>query len=259
MEKDYRVTKDQRKALVTKIAELTGDTAEYQGAPTFDYRVGDFTIGKTGILSWDEDADEQAEELMRGLAEAGFTAYGDEIAEKPDDEAEEVDEPQEAEDEDDREEEAENLTISLPDDLSEVAADNLIAIVNSKKTLLKHAFGAEDIDLEIDDGKITFPWFKAIDGDHTDAYTLFITKLVGMAKGAKRVTAKDHPVDNEKYAFRCFLLRIGMSGREYKGARKVLLENLTGSSAFKNGTRKTETTDNTETQNTEEREEISHE
>ena len=40
MEKDYRVTKDQRKALVTKIAELTGDTAEYQGAPTFDYRVG---------------------------------------------------------------------------------------------------------------------------------------------------------------------------------------------------------------------------
>jgi len=259
MEKDYRVTKNQRKALVTKVAELTGDTAEYQGAPTFSYRVGNFTIGKTGIISWDEDAEDKAEGLVRGLAEAGFTAYGDDTEEKPDDDPEEVDEPQEAGDEADSEEAGENLSISIPDDLSEEAEKNLIAIVNSKKTLLEHAFGTEDISLEIEDGKITFPWFTATDGDHTDAYTLFVTKLVGMARGAKRVTAKDHPVDNEKYAFRCFLLRLGMSGREYKGARKVLLENLTGSSAFKNGTRKTETTDSTETQNTEEGEEISHE
>jgi hypothetical protein len=42
-------------------------------------------------------------------------------------------------------------------------------------------------------------------------------------------------VDNEKYAFRCFLLRLGFIGAEYKTDRKILLKNLTGSSAFKNG------------------------
>ena len=49
-------------------------------------------------------------------------------------------------------------------------------------------------------------------------------------------------VDNEKYAFRCFLLRLGMIGEEYKAARKVLLRNLTGSSAFRSG--KPEPSDN---------------
>ena len=41
--------------------------------------------------------------------------------------------------------------------------------------------------------------------------------------------------DNEKNAFRCFLLRLGMIGEEYKPARKVLLRRLTGSSAFRHG------------------------
>ncbi len=39
---------------------------------------------------------------------------------------------------------------------------------------------------------------------------------------------------NEKYAFRCFLLRLGFIGPEYKAQRKVLLRNLNGSAAFKN-------------------------
>jgi len=44
-------------------------------------------------------------------------------------------------------------------------------------------------------------------------------------------------VENEKYAFRCFLLRLGFIGAEYKIERKILLRNLTGSSAFKSGRR----------------------
>jgi hypothetical protein len=42
-------------------------------------------------------------------------------------------------------------------------------------------------------------------------------------------------VENEKYTFRCFLLRLGFIGEEYKETRKVLLKNLSGSSAFKSG------------------------
>ena len=42
-------------------------------------------------------------------------------------------------------------------------------------------------------------------------------------------------VINEKYTFRCFLLRLGFIGDEFKMDRKILLENLSGSSAFRNG------------------------
>lgn len=55
----------------------------------------------------------------------------------------------------------------------------------------------------------------------------------------KRVTAKEKDVPaNPRYAFRIFLLSIGMIGVEYKAARKVLLAGLEGSSAWKNGKRK---------------------
>lgn len=39
--------------------------------------------------------------------------------------------------------------------------------------------------------------------------------------------------DSAEYAFRCFLLRLGFIGKEYKTARKILLRNLTGNSAFR--------------------------
>ena len=56
-----------------------------------------------------------------------------------------------------------------------------------------------------------------------------------MARTQTRITAKEKEIDNEKYAFRCFLLRLGFIGAEYKAERKILLKNLTGSSAFRNG------------------------
>ena len=56
-----------------------------------------------------------------------------------------------------------------------------------------------------------------------------------MAKRQKRVTARAGAVTNEKYAFRCFLLRLGLIGAKYKTTRKILLRNLSGNSAFKAG------------------------
>jgi hypothetical protein len=54
----------------------------------------------------------------------------------------------------------------------------------------------------------------------------------------KRISPTERSVENEKYAFRCFLLRLGFIGSEYKEARKVLLERLEGNSAFKSGARR---------------------
>ena len=38
---------------------------------------------------------------------------------------------------------------------------------------------------------------------------------------------------------RCFLLRLGYIGNDYKADRKILLKRLSGSSAFKSGAKKT--------------------
>ena len=59
-----------------------------------------------------------------------------------------------------------------------------------------------------------------------------------MSKEQKRINSTEKKVSNEKYAFRCFLLRLGFIGEEYKTDRRILLKNLTGSSAFKNGAKK---------------------
>jgi len=62
-----------------------------------------------------------------------------------------------------------------------------------------------------------------------------VTALCEFAKNLQRVINKPDTSDNEKYAFRCFLLRLGMIGADFKPARKVLLRRLTGSSAFRHG------------------------
>ena len=102
------------------------------------------------------------------------------------------------------------------------------------RSLLRKALGTDTIVYKITDGKIRFLWFH-ISGspEEVTAYTQLITALVEMAKNSKRITAKERTVENEKYAFRCFLLRLGFIGEEYKQTCKTLLKNFEGSSAFR--------------------------
>ena len=116
--------------------------------------------------------------------------------------------------------------------------ENLKALIAAKGNLIKKALGVDDLPLEITDTKVSFPWFQATSTpDEMNAYDTFICKLCEMARNQKRVNATEKPIDNEKYAFRCFLLRLGFIGAEYKTARKILLRNLAGSSAFRSGQR----------------------
>jgi hypothetical protein len=92
--------------------------------------------------------------------------------------------------------------------------------------------------------KISFPWFETQpDADVAKAAMEFIAKLCKTAKTQKRVTAKEREVANEKYAFRCFLLRLGFIGKEHKETRKVLLRNLSGNGSFRDGKKKEATAD----------------
>ena len=133
-----------------------------------------------------------------------------------------------------------SLSISLPRTLfTEMALQNLDALLLSKGRLIRHAFDIWEASYTLTNDRITFAWLHGTITDETaKAYAEFISKLCEMARTQKRVTAKEKIVDNEKYAFRCFLLRLGMIGNAYKVSRKILLQNLTGSSAFKSGHRK---------------------
>lgn len=138
--------------------------------------------------------------------------------------------------------ETDRLTISLPlGGFSESALENLKRLVASKKTLLMHSIGAAALPIEISEDTVTFPWFPfTAEPDEVTAYTQLVTALCEMAKNQKRITAKDTTPENERYAFRCFLLRLGFIGKEYSATRKILLRNLPGNSAFKGGQRNAE-------------------
>ena len=133
-----------------------------------------------------------------------------------------------------------SLSISLPRSLfTETSLKNLDALLRSKGRLIRHAFDIREATYTLTDDRITFAWLHGtITNERATAYATFISKLCEMARTQKRVTAKEKIVDNEKYAFRCFLLRLGMIGSAYKESRKILMQNLTGSSAFKSGHRK---------------------
>lgn len=94
------------------------------------------------------------------------------------------------------------------------------------------------VTFEMNENFISFPWFSKVESKEAMIYTKFITAICEMTMKQKRITAKPTENENEKYAFRCFLLRLGFIGDEYKADRKLLLSKLNGSSAFKNGAKK---------------------
>lgn len=214
----YNVTGTKRKEMVRLISNFTGCDAKYKGAPTFAYEVDYFTIDKSGALSFDDRADSEViERLLEMLYDNGFESEA----------LPEADEPSE-------QNESTGLCVSMPRTLfTDTAMANLKGIVEAKANLLKKAFDTDELPILEEDGKVCFPWFSGESPEEIKAYDHFICKLCEMARTQKRVTATEKQVDNEKYAFRCFLLRLGFIGAEYKEARKILLKNLEGNSAFK--------------------------
>ncbi len=207
----------ERKRLVQAIAQWLGCEAKYLGVPSCAYQVDYFTIDRNGSLSFDDRADSEViERLLQHIYDEGF----------------DIDQSH-TEDED----EPCAVCVSMPRSLfTDSNLENLKALITAKGSLIKKALGVPDLPLEITDTKVSFPWFPATPTpDEMKAYDTFICKLCEMARNQKRINATEKLIDNEKYAFRCFLLRLGFIGAEYKTARKILLKNLSGSSAFRNG------------------------
>ena len=210
----YNVPGKKRKELATEIGRWLEVDVEYLGAPTFAYRMDYFTLDRDGNLSFDDRADsEVVEQLIEHLCDESFEC--------------DMSEP----------EEETGICISIPDSLfTETALANLDSLLKAKGELIKKALGVSELPVLKEDGKVSFPWFKGEKSpEEIKAYDHFICAISTMARNQKRVTAKEKTTDNDKYAFRCFLLRLGFIGSAYKDERKILLRYLEGSSAFKGG------------------------
>ena len=236
---EFNRTGAERKALVQAMGEILEVNPKYLGMPTAAYQVDYFHIDKNGGVEFDDRADsEEIENLLERLEERGIIAVPAETAQEADTEEESADAENKAEEPETKTQGADlGLTVAVP--LGMVLCGNLTKLLEAKGSLIKKALGIDDLRIEIDEEKVSFPWFSETpDAESAKAYMHFISALCEMSRNQKRIMATEKEVENEKYAFRCFLLRLGFIGTEYKGERKILLKNLSGSSAFKNGERK---------------------
>ena len=191
---------------------IIGTTAEYQYMPTCAYKIGEcYTVTKSGDLEISDQADrKETERLLAELASRGYAVP------------------------DTTEPEFKGLTVQMPADFfTEHTLGNLRQICENKVALFMLLFKPT-----------VWTSFRLMkrwnfigctveqDGD-ADAYCTFISMLCEFAKNQSRINRKPDTSDNPKYTMRCFLIRLGMIGAEFKAARKVILRHLSGNSAFR--------------------------
>ena len=200
--------KSGRKKLANTIAAHLGLTAVYAGAPTFDYQIGDARLDRDWTLHLPEDID--AEALIEATQKAGFAPTSEEYG----------------------------LTLAFPTTgWDEATAAKLEALLASKGALIAKALVIPATPMAIDEaeGTVEFAWFDQLpDAEVIEAVSVLIQLMIEHAKTATRVSAKPAKTGgNDKYAMRCWLLRLGMIGDNYKHVRRVLLANLEGNAAWK--------------------------
>lgn len=207
----YDVTGAERKRLAQALGMITCWEPVYTKAPTFAYKVGNYTVDKDGVIFCPESATQEIVDLLvERLKAKGFTPISIE---------------------------GELLTMNLPRELfTPEAIDRLREIIRSKELLFRKAFQTDRILLEEHEDVLCFPWFRfqGIDGE-VDAYSHFICALGEMARQRQRIIALPYAGSNDKFAMRLFLVQLGLKGPKHKQTRKILLKNLSGNSAWKNG------------------------
>lgn len=210
-----------RKAFAKAIAKLLNAELKYLGVPTMAYQIGEYTVTRGGDLEFPDSTD--GTELVKSLEGRGYCAVrawnenGGEVIPQTQNAAQDANF---------------RSIVELPKEC--VNLENINNLLAAKGELIKRALGLDALQIEVTEYTVKFPWFdRQLSPDEGQAYAHFIAELCKMSVDSKRICPKPKPIVNEKYEFRCFLLRLGFIGSEYKNERKVLLEKLEGSSAFK--------------------------
>lgn len=229
----FKTTAENRKDIVKAMEEILGKKSIYVGAPTFCYKVGDFTIDKKGSVEIEDERagkQMQSELITRGLAEG----------------------------------EKDKLNIDIPmEGFTSESLKNLIYLIHSKQYLLEKAVGTKALGvpdtlvekLRARDGmtfeetaqmiadsevegivftkeRISFCGFP-FSVETANVYTKLISAMEQMAKNQKRINPQQCIEENEKYYMRVWLIRLGFGGKDGKEVRNILLANLKGHTAFR--------------------------
>ena len=239
---NIKLTTDNRKAVATRLAEITGLDSHYTKAPRFAYEVGPYSIEKDGSILTAEDTDLQP---LLTLVDEGMIEPFTGTATEP-----------------------VSLTVEVPiEKHTGNSLRNLINLVYTRATLINKALGTNFtvsdglIEALKDDEKIkilkdcreiievhsselhgisivadsitfsTLP--ETADAETVNTFTVLCGMMNKQALDQNRIQAKAVNEDNEKYALRIWLTRLGMNGPEYKETRKTLMANLSGNAAFR--------------------------
>ena len=262
-----------RKEIIRALEEKWGVKAKYLGAPTFAYEVGGCRIDRNGAVTGMDNLDEEIpafEELRMtegeelGLGKSRREDFQGENGMRADD-CPETGEPETAQPE------TAQQGYAFPlEGHTVLSLRNLVNMLASKQALISASFGlekpfierelAEELDqipIENVDAFVAVwlnlargraPGLKLDLATHTlilqlpkenptlEEMTAFRDLTIGIDESAKKLkhsSLKPAQEENPKFAFRTWLIRLGMNGDEFKGTRKVLLAKLAGNSSFR--------------------------
>ena len=202
-----------RKHLAAVIAQTIDVTVAYAGAPSFAYHIGQARLDRDWCLHLPQTTNPA--EIIEAAVAAGFHPVP---GSEPDSEAA-------------------GLTLVFPtNEWTGGTGARLQALLAAKGPLIAKALSVPALPMEVDEGEgvVRFAWFTQVpDPDTVEAATRLLEAMINYAKAATRINPTVRQVVNEKYAMRCFLLRLGMIGDETKHTRRLLMRNLDGNSAWR--------------------------
>lgn len=198
-----------RKHLAAVIAQTIDTTVAYAGAPSFAYHIGQARLDRDWCLYLPQTTNPA--EIIEAAVAAGFHPAPDS--------------------------EPVGLTLVFPTTgWDEATAGKLQALLAAKSPLITKALGIPQAPMHVDEeaGRVVFAWFTTTPSPEVvEAVSHLIERMIAYAKTATRINPTPTTVVNEKYAMRCWLLRLGMIGDDTKSARRTLLQRLDGNTAWK--------------------------
>lgn len=257
MEIKYGVQGKERKKLAESVGTFLKADVEYLGVPSCSYKIRSIEIDRNGtMIIGNRMSEDTIKVLLEHLKEEGYKEGAvskskvavpktrpteeakEEVKEEPKEEPKEVVKKERVKREHQiipNDSKIDGYVISFPlENYDEGALSRLKSIIDSKANLMKKVFETDDLSFKTENNELRFEWFNGnTTPEELKAYSEFLAKLCHSAKEQQRVNATEKPIVNERYQWRCFLLRLELIGPEFKETRAILMKNLSGNSAWR--------------------------
>lgn len=223
----FELNVEERKTLAKRMEELTGIHPYYTKAPRYAYDIGNYTIDRDGnLLVEAENADL---ELLTTLMNEGLISGGEDV------DAETLQETADEQPAVDLAEGVQMIPAVHPNEQETCEGDSEEAEEDGESEMES----AEQIPSEEGEEQPVAEEAIPLDADFSFPISQHngVSLCLAMSQLAKMVrTASPKPqqTDNEKYAMRCWMLRLGFIGDEFATAREILLRNMEGNASWRN-------------------------